>query len=270
MRSPIPGRLIKLLVKAGDAVAAGQTMVVLEAMKMENELARAARRPHRRGALRRWSRDPPAGRQRTDGRQDDGKAETLVDLDEGQVRVDGQPFDVSVTEAEAGIWILRRGNEQTVAQVDGRGSKLTVEIRRPGRDAVLLAAEVSDARRAPVASPQRVGAGAAPVTVRSPIPGRLTKLLVKVGDTVAAGQTLVVLEAMKMENELAAPRAGRDRGAALRRGRGRRVGPGPGRRRLTAPRQDESAGRICKAPARAADRTARCDRHRGAGRTDSR
>ena len=78
--------------------------------------------------------------------------ETLVEIDEGGVRVDGQPFDVSVSEAEAGIWILRRGNEQTVAQVDGRGSKLTVEIRRPGHDAVVLAAEVNDARRAPVGS----------------------------------------------------------------------------------------------------------------------
>ena len=34
-------------------------------------------------------------------------------------------------------------------------------------------------------------------------------MLVKAGDAVAAGQTMVVLEAMKMENELAAPRAGR-------------------------------------------------------------
>ena len=45
--------------------------------------------------------------------------------------------------------------------------------------------------------------------MRSPIPGRLIKLLVKVGDAVTAGQTMVVLEAMKMENELGAPRAGR-------------------------------------------------------------
>jgi len=138
----------------------------------------------------------------------DGK-ERLVEIDEAAVRVDGQPFDVAVAEAEAGIWILRRGSEQTVAQVDGRGGKLTVEIRRPGRDAVVLAAEVGDARRGAATSPQRAGAGAAPITVRSPIPGRLIKLLVKVGDAVAAGQTLVVLEAMKMENELAAPRAGR-------------------------------------------------------------
>ena len=140
----------------------------------------------------------------------DGK-ERLVEIDDGdgRVRVDGQPVDVAVTRAESGVWILRRGNEQTVAQVDGRGGKLAVEIRRPGRDALVLTAEVSDARRTAVAAVARTATGAAPVTVRSPIPGRLVKLLVKAGDAVAAGQTVVVLEAMKMENELAAPRAGK-------------------------------------------------------------
>ena len=138
----------------------------------------------------------------------DGK-ERIVEVDDGGVRVDGQPVDVALTQAEPGVWILRRGGEQTVAQVDGRGGKLAVEIRRPGRDAVLVAAEVSDARRASIGAPARTGAGGAPITVRSPIPGRLIKLLVKAGDTVASGQTMVVLEAMKMENELAAPRAGR-------------------------------------------------------------
>ena len=138
----------------------------------------------------------------------DGR-ERIVESDEASVRVDGQVVDVSVTEAEAGVWLLRRGSEQTVAHVDGRGGKLAVEIRGPGRDALVIAAEVTDARRSPLAAPARAAGGGAPVTVRSPIPGRLIKLLVKVGDAVAAGQTMVVLEAMKMENELAAPRAGR-------------------------------------------------------------
>jgi biotin carboxyl carrier protein len=139
----------------------------------------------------------------------DGK-ERVVDIDDaGGVRVDGQPVDVALTQAEPGIWILRQGNEQTVAQVDGRGGKLAVAVRRPGRDAVVVAADVSDARRASIVAPARAAGGGAPITVRSPIPGRLIKLLVKVGDAVAAGQTMVVLEAMKMENELGAPRAGK-------------------------------------------------------------
>jgi biotin carboxyl carrier protein len=116
---------------------------------------------------------------------------------------------VVVVEAERGVWVLRHDGQQTVASVDGVGAKLTVEIRRPGADPLVLAAEVTDARRAKIAAPARAGNDAAPVTIRSPIPGRVVKLLVKADDVVKAGQTVVVLEAMKMENELRAPRAGR-------------------------------------------------------------
>jgi biotin carboxyl carrier protein len=42
LRAPMPGRVVRVLVKAGDAVAAGQPLVVIEAMKMENELRAAA------------------------------------------------------------------------------------------------------------------------------------------------------------------------------------------------------------------------------------
>ena len=44
--------------------------------------------------------------------------------------------------------------------------------------------------------------------VTSPMPGRVLKLLVEPGQEVAAGEPLVVVEAMKMENEVTAPRAG--------------------------------------------------------------
>lgn len=41
--------------------------------------------------------------------------------------------------------------------------------------------------------------------VKAPIPGLVTRVLVKQGDQVAAGQSILVLEAMKMENEIMAP-----------------------------------------------------------------
>jgi len=136
--------------------------------------------------------------------------ERIVEIDEGaKPRVDDVEIDVEVVEAERGVWVLRQGDQQTVAAVDGSGAKMTVEIRRPGGDPLVLAAEVTDARRAKIVVPSRAGNDAAPVTMRSPIPGRVVKLLVKVDDPVKAGQTVVVLEAMKMENELRAPRAGR-------------------------------------------------------------
>ena len=45
--------------------------------------------------------------------------------------------------------------------------------------------------------------------VTAPMPGKITRILVQPGDDVTAGQGVVVVEAMKMENELAAPGAGR-------------------------------------------------------------
>ncbi|HSS38309.1 MAG TPA: biotin/lipoyl-containing protein [Polyangia bacterium] len=114
---------------------------------------------------------------------------------------------LSVEAGGPGIWVLRDGIEQTIAQVDGSAPKLTVEIRRPGGDPILVAAEVSEKARAETGATASTE-GTGPATLRSPIPGRVAKLLAKVGDKVAAGQTLIVLEAMKMENELRAPRAG--------------------------------------------------------------
>jgi biotin carboxyl carrier protein len=44
--------------------------------------------------------------------------------------------------------------------------------------------------------------------VKAPIPGLITRVLISAGDQVEAGQPILVLEAMKMENEIRAPRAG--------------------------------------------------------------
>jgi biotin carboxyl carrier protein len=117
--------------------------------------------------------------------------------------------EIRLEEAEPGLWLLRRGSEQILAYVDGAPPKLTIELRLPGRDPVVLGAEVRDARRAKIAPPVRPAAdGNTPVTIRSPMPGRVVKLGAKADEKVTAGQTVIVVEAMKMENELRAPRAG--------------------------------------------------------------
>jgi acetyl/propionyl-CoA carboxylase alpha subunit len=58
----------------------------------------------------------------------------------------------------------------------------------------------------------RRGAGAGtdgPRSVKAPMPGRMVRVLVEVGDEVVEQQGLVVIEAMKMQNELKSPKAGR-------------------------------------------------------------
>ena len=67
------------------------------------------------------------------------------------------------------------------------------------------AAPVPAAAPAPAAAP--VGA-AGSITVESPMPGKILSVEKKVGDSVEAGQTIMILEAMKMENEIVAPEAG--------------------------------------------------------------
>ena len=57
-----------------------------------------------------------------------------------------------------------------------------------------------------------------PVPIVAPMPGRIVKVLVRPGDTVAARQGVVVVEAMKMENELRAPRAGNVSDVRVREG----------------------------------------------------
>jgi biotin carboxyl carrier protein len=52
----------------------------------------------------------------------------------------------------------------------------------------------------------------------SPIPGKIVKLAVRVGERVASGQAMVVLEAMKMENEIRSPRDGEVKAILVREG----------------------------------------------------
>jgi biotin carboxyl carrier protein len=63
-----------------------------------------------------------------------------------------------------------------------------------------------DPRRALLAGSGGAGAGGG--VLSSPMPGKIVKLLVKVGDSVQEGQTLLVMEAMKMQNELKTNTAG--------------------------------------------------------------
>ncbi len=75
----------------------------------------------------------------------------------------------------------------------------------PVADAPAVEAAAPAAATAAPAAPAVTGAGDA---VTAPMPGTILKVNVSGGDRVRAGQVLVVLEAMKMENEILAPRDG--------------------------------------------------------------
>ena len=112
-------------------------------------------------------------------------------------RVTGRVVDVAMTERGAGQWLLQFPVGSITAIVAGR-----LTGTRGG------AAGTAGAQR-----------------VTAPMPGRVVRVLVQPGDEVTARQGLVVIEAMKMENELTAVRGGRIRevtvvpGAAVEAGR---------------------------------------------------
>ncbi len=73
---------------------------------------------------------------------------------------------------------------------------------------VAAATPAAAAPAAPAAAPAAPVAVGAGESVNAPMPGTILKVNVNKGDAVKAGQVLVVLEAMKMENEILAPRDG--------------------------------------------------------------
>ena len=84
------------------------------------------------------------------------------------------------------------------------GSKVAVTVRGES-----FSARVKDAQAVEIPVVAPAGRSTGPVVVRAPMPGRVVKLLAQVGGDVKAGAGVVVVEAMKMENELRAPRDGR-------------------------------------------------------------
>ena len=72
------------------------------------------------------------------------------------------------------------------------------------------------AAAAPAAPAAPASAGA--VEVKAPMPGNILDVKVKAGDSVKAGDTLLILEAMKMENEISAPQDGTIASVNVRKG----------------------------------------------------
>jgi biotin carboxyl carrier protein len=135
----------------------------------------------------------------------------VVELQEhdGQVTVtiDGARKVLEVRSPGPGRYGWVEGTRVVSAEVEKAGDKLAVTLR----DETVLV-ELADARLfelpalAP-AGPRNLG----PSTVRAPMAGRVVKVLARAGDAVKSGQGILVIEAMKMENEVRCPRDGRVR-----------------------------------------------------------
>jgi biotin carboxyl carrier protein len=134
----------------------------------------------------------------------DGRAVT-VELEQRDGRVSAKigerAYEVEVTHPEAGVYLLFWGDQvyevrlwseanQTL-RINLRDRRFTAKVidRRQRR---LIAEQASEGRQQLIA----------------PMPGKVVRVLLEQGAEVAAGQGVVVVEAMKMQNEIKSPKAG--------------------------------------------------------------
>lgn len=151
MKSPLPGKVLKVVVAEGQMVKRGDTLMVIESMKMENNIAA----------------------------QNDGVVRAIM---------------VSA--------------EQSILQGDP-----LLEFEAVGQEPAPVPVEAPKAAKpAPKAAPAPAPApkpAASAKSLTSPLPGSIVSVAVAVGDTVKRGQTVMVIESMKMENNIPAPRDGK-------------------------------------------------------------
>lgn len=109
---------------------------------------------------------------------------------------------IRLDEAMASVRYVDNGQSFSVSYQRGKGREWRLAVGERDFDLeVLTPVEAIEASAA--------AAAVGPSRLDAPIPGKVVKVHVSVGDEVEAGQPLVVLEAMKMENELTATQAGK-------------------------------------------------------------
>ena len=116
-----------------------------------------------------------------------------------EVTVDGRKVVVDACQVEQGVWSFLVQGECYEVHASQERDRLQLLI---GGERHELSAR-NRRVRAPYASAARVLTGRQ--VIHAPMPGRVARLLARPGDAVVAGQPLLTLEAMKMENALTSP-----------------------------------------------------------------
>jgi biotin carboxyl carrier protein len=135
----------------------------------------------------------------------EGREVVRVELQEAgegvyDVTVDGRTVRVDAAKSGRTVYSVIEDGHQFEAMVDERGgARFDVTVR--GR---LFHLEAVDERSRMLAE-SAGGAATGPASVSAEMPGKIVKLEVGVGDAVEEGQGVVIVEAMKMENEIPSP-----------------------------------------------------------------
>jgi glutaconyl-CoA/methylmalonyl-CoA decarboxylase subunit gamma len=129
----------------------------------------------------------------------DGRLDFVVNGKAGQAdwsQVSGGDYSLLLDGRSYNVRVARR-------QAEPAAGGAAFDARVGNRDYQL---ELRDPRRRKHSGPAEAGDG--PLEILAPMPGRVVKILVAENQNVGTGDSLLVIEAMKMQNELRAPRAG--------------------------------------------------------------
>jgi biotin carboxyl carrier protein len=139
--------------------------------------------------------------------------EVSVEEADGRFRivVDGVERLVDARRLGPGSWSLLLDGEVVTVDIDqakgpGKAGELLCDVR-----GTVVPVKLVDAGRRLLEKAQadaEAHGPKGPTAIAAPMPGKVVRVLVKPGDAVTAGQPVAVVEAMKMENEIRAPRAG--------------------------------------------------------------
>jgi len=117
------------------------------------------------------------------------------------IKVDDHKYDLDIVEVENGVYsILYNGNSYNVELIRGESSKKFVV----NTFSKTFNAEVIDAESKYISNRNQGMEVEGSNQIVSPMPGKIVKIPVKVGEVVVAGQTLIIVEAMKMQSEFKA------------------------------------------------------------------
>lgn len=128
--------------------------------------------------------------------------------EEGRVvaEVNGRRYELVVREPEAGSYLLINEGHVYECRVERDGARRgLVSVHTRNHDYTIKVIDPKRLRAAQSAGTQTDGAA----QVVAPMPGKVVRVLVEQGEAVEAGQGLVIVEAMKMQNEMKSPRAGK-------------------------------------------------------------
>lgn len=145
-----------------------------------------------------------------------GRAVEVV-VDAEGLRVDGAPIAAHLdgVAGDGAMTLTVNGQQHRVRVVPGAGRGTSTVVV----DGWTLPVDAADERMRAIRALAAAAAGPmGPAPVVAPMPGLIVRVQVEPGDRVEAGQAVVVMEAMKMENELRAAGAGVVRSVAVRAG----------------------------------------------------